>query len=243
MLPPGLTTGLAADIAGNCVNNRVEQRHIGHADLPAGSLQSVAQGVVDHRAQHQARMGRNTVDHPFHLNAAAHQHPKVLGRLDAFELHQAGARNTTDSVAGRIGYQMQVKLFQGQGFNRGSGRIGGAAIGTVQAWGQQEQRCSQHTPVSQTRNFHPRRSIFHGLSSPWGRLEVLHLAIGVRRKPIHGVWLDSGHCRPPRSSFFPIYSHFPQNYAQHKTIPNAGSKVMGIMGIPMTHRPSTTTAF
>src|SRR3546814_8118915 len=64
--------------------------------------------MVHHGVEHGTGIGLDALQHLGHHAAGAHQAPDMLDRLDAAELHEAGAGDRIDGLAGRIGDQMQV---------------------------------------------------------------------------------------------------------------------------------------
>ena len=75
----------------------------------AALLERVAQIGIDQGGQHDAGLGLDALDDMADLIAVAHQPPQMRDRLEAVELHHAGARHRGDRLAGGVGDQVKVE--------------------------------------------------------------------------------------------------------------------------------------
>ena len=100
--------GLAKDFRQN-IDHRVQDRDMGYPAFGAAALELGAQILVNDTHQQDAGIaldaGKNRVD----MMQASHKCPHMFGRPDVGKLGHAGAGDLVNSLAGRVGYQMEVE--------------------------------------------------------------------------------------------------------------------------------------
>ena len=95
---------------GERLNHGIEHGDTGNAQGPAAILENGAHGVVDDGEEDHPGLGVDGRENLLELTLGPDHRPQVLDPFHPLELDEAGTRDVTEGLTGRVGDEMEMKL-------------------------------------------------------------------------------------------------------------------------------------